>query len=620
MTRAWILVVLISATLVNARWDITVGVQHTVELLSSEEAVEVVADVPLGNGIADALGYDSIKNQLYYEDTEDGQTSIFRVILSGNNFRRQPIVTYQGVRGIAVDPISSILYWTSDNSIKWLNVSEEITTPQEGNTLISFDKDLPHGIAVDVCNRLLYWTNKYDSKPSIERSDLMGRNRTVLVDKVDRPIGLFVDQLTSRLYWTEEQTSGIRHRVESADFHGQHRKVHAELNYLPLSVVVVQNKIYWLESFSRKALFSIDILLNESSSSKAEPKLLKSFRSTPFGIITSQQDSNLASKECKVIADKKKQIEEERKSKLGHLVEHFDNKELLSKFDFCLNYGTLVAEKGECLCPEGYEGARCETNVCHNFCVEGECRILGGAPRCHCPPHRTGHRCQVERCDGYCLNGGTCSLDDSNSLQCECPAHYTGNRCQQKLPDMSSNKMCVIYCHMQQISHEYQQLLLDTENLAPIFSKRPELCSCPEPKTEKAENCTGNSVTIEEISPDQCSTDIFESSAANMLYILICACCILLLMVMFLAVKAWNLHKRPRIKKRIIVNKQPLTCRPQTENEQCEITIENCCNMNICETPCFEPEFRKPSGKDSNKKEEKRNLLGGIELPPDDLY
>lgn len=49
---------------------------------------------------------------------------------------------------------------------------------------------------------------------------------------------------------------------------------------------------------------------------------------------------------------------------------------------------------------------------------------------------------------------------------------------------------------------------------------------------------------------------------------------------------------RPRIKKRIIVNKNitPLTYRPQPTTEQCEITIENCCNMNVCETvsnKCF---------------------------------
>lgn len=48
------------------------------------------------------------------------------------------------------------------------------------------------------------------------------------------------------------------------------------------------------------------------------------------------------------------------------------------------------------------------------------------------------------------------------------------------------------------------------------------------------------------------------------------------------------LGRRPRIKKRIVVNKSitPMqSCRPpQQQNQQCEITIENCCNMNICET------------------------------------
>lgn len=47
---------------------------------------------------------------------------------------------------------------------------------------------------------------------------------------------------------------------------------------------------------------------------------------------------------------------------------------------------------------------------------------------------------------------------------------------------------------------------------------------------------------------------------------------------------------RPRIKKTYVVHKNvvptPLTCRPSTE--QCEITIENCCNMNICDTVSVE--------------------------------
>lgn len=55
--------------------------------------------------------------------------------------------------------------------------------------------------------------------------------------------------------------------------------------------------------------------------------------------------------------------------------------------------------------------------------------------------------------------------------------------------------------------------------------------------------------------------------------------------------------KRPHIKKTFVVRKQarlnsasdtPLTNRPLT-TEQCEITIENCCNMNICETVRYPP-------------------------------
>lgn len=47
---------------------------------------------------------------------------------------------------------------------------------------------------------------------------------------------------------------------------------------------------------------------------------------------------------------------------------------------------------------------------------------------------------------------------------------------------------------------------------------------------------------------------------------------------------------RPRVKKTFVVrnknNRTPMTCRPNggAVTEQCEITIENCCNMNICDT------------------------------------
>lgn len=60
----------------------------------------------------------------------------------------------------------------------------------------------------------------------------------------------------------------------------------------------------------------------------------------------------------------------------------------------------------------------------------------------------------------------------------------------------------------------------------------------------------------------------------------------MLCIIIGLALTVCRLKRRPRIKKRYIVNKSvtPLTYRPQSTTEQCEITIENCCNMNVCET------------------------------------
>jgi hypothetical protein len=67
---------------------------------------------------------------------------------------------------------------------------------------------------------------------------------------------------------------------------------------------------------------------------------------------------------------------------------------------------------------------------------------------------------------------------------------------------------------------------------------------------------------------------------------LACVCAVLVVAIAILLRKVYVLRRRPRIKKRIIVNKNvtPLTSCPPLPQDQCEITIENCCNMNICET------------------------------------
>ena len=73
----------------------------------------------------------------------------------------------------------------------------------------------------------------------------------------------------------------------------------------------------------------------------------------------------------------------------------------------------------------------------------------------------------------------------------------------------------------------------------------------------------------------------------NLTYVILGVCFTLsLLFFLIIMLVIHRLHKpvRPKIRKKYVVHKniEPLTCRPTTE--QCEVIIEDCCNMNICET------------------------------------
>ncbi|VDK44707.1 unnamed protein product, partial [Gongylonema pulchrum] len=70
----------------------------------------------------------------------------------------------------------------------------------------------------------------------------------------------------------------------------------------------------------------------------------------------------------------------------------------------CTNGGICDKETGQCTCPAGFIGTKCEIT---------------------CPANRFGEKCE-KFCD--CENGGTC---DRVTGQCRCAAGFTGIRCHQ---------------------------------------------------------------------------------------------------------------------------------------------------------------------------------------------
>lgn len=118
------------------------------------------------------------------------------------------------------------------------------------------------------------------------------------------------------------------------------------------------------------------------------------------------------------------------------------------KGNTCLNGGTCVdmVNQFRCQCVPGYIGPLCQNKV--DYCQTkpcangGECTVLINDYRCTCRPGFTGKDCSVDvdECSSSpCKNGGTCS-NRVNSFQCLCPQGYHGKTCNNEANVLDSQQ------------------------------------------------------------------------------------------------------------------------------------------------------------------------------------
>ncbi|CAH0398861.1 unnamed protein product [Chilo suppressalis] len=529
-----------------------------------------------------ALAYDAVHNMLLFVDRQSDNASIFSYHLATKKY--QSLVrrrSFENIQGLAFDPVLSLLFWTDTNerSIFWISLKPGSKNDLYGNLLIKMDDEMPRAIAVDSCRGYIYWTNTNVAKPSIERARFDGSERKIVVNtELFMPVSIAIDQRTKRLYWADDK-EGIHYSIESSDLDGKDRKTLLMGTYhQPNALTISKDSVYWVDWGFRSVW-----KLPKDTPAEAEPsELLKFTNEVPFGIVANYKISDQieGSNDC---------VELERLSQNRSAInDSFNIPKDIGLF--CL-HGVKMDGKLECKCSPGYTGERCEESVCHNFCFQGDCTLSSkGEPTCRCKNGFSGPRCEVDACYGYCLNNGMCSLAEQ-SPTCQCSSDYEGTRC------------------------ETLKIVATTIASIPVGPTKEE-CNCT---TEHL--ATSNQVLSDSAKTDgefvvqtDCSQE-WDSVRDPVIVVLGVLSGLLCVACTYLVTKVIQLKKRPRIKKRIIVNKNvtPMTARP----DQCEITIENCCNMNICETPCFEPRstIRPTLGDSKPGKEEKKNLIANMEYP-----
>lgn len=109
----------------------------------------------------------------------------------------------------------------------------------------------------------------------------------------------------------------------------------------------------------------------------------------------------------------------------------------------CLNGGSCTPNSSTCICPQGFDGQRCElaTAICSSAnCLE-PFRCIGG--KCQCPDNMN---CDNVCASSPCLHNGSCYPQGSGGQDyvCKCPAGYEGKRCENDIDECKiKDKICV---------------------------------------------------------------------------------------------------------------------------------------------------------------------------------
>lgn len=582
---------------VTSMWEYAVTTKQNIILYDGNwNEVAEAASSKLKN--LKALTYDTTHDIFYFTDRHDEHTFIntLKIRNDGSPVMESLIqlTDQEFIEDIVYDFNDDILFFSDKENKRIVQIVFDRTNPQNvtwrKETFLEIKTGAPTGLELDACKRVLYYTIvDLSTKESSINAISIREKRSEIVCKSckhHRPLAIALDEKNDRIYIADNLRSNV-YVINSFTVDGDDMAEELKaFDRTPRSLAVDHEYVYYLDGKEH----TLRRLRKDHNRGESSEFLMK-FAYDPTDVIVR---SNFI--DALRVDFAKCDLTQERMEELQKVNQRIRMEEVVcvkpssSKVPkSCLHDGVYDEETASCQCKEPrYDGDHCEIDLCYNFCLNGgECSMERDlvstriVPTCSCTKGFAGDRCELDACANYCVNGGRCSIDKTKKPVCECQGLFKGARCERDHSD------------------ETQPVRATTEDdkrVTNYIDEDTHVSKCP--------------------------------VRMNLTYLILGLCVTLSLfffLVILLVIRRFHKPMRPRIRKKYVVHKNidPLSCRPATE--QCEVIIEDCCNMNICETPCFDPKVlqqeinesnikvKLTTSKKCNSKEDKQDLLKNME-------
>lgn len=373
-----------------------------------------------------ALSYDYERSRIFFSDLSF--STINMVHFNGTN--QTVVVTNEpSVEGLAYEPITNSLYWTSNNLhplpairalslIDFSNVST-ISKPNgsEGvRTIIQLRaSDRPRGLAVESCLSMVYWTN-WKNSASIQRAYLSGYGmESIITTNIRMPNAITLDYENHKLYWSDARLD----KVERTDYDGGNRVV--LINSIPkhpFSIAIYGDLLFWTD-------WALHSVLRANKFTGTDIVWLRKDIGKPMGIIAIQNTTQSCSASpCEVLnggcEDVCNVVRGQIKCECTQGILSSDARSCIRSSGSCLS-DQFFCKSGECIPFH----LTCDQI---NHCMDGSDEVLSYCNLRTCPPNFfmcNNHRCIMtnQTCDGieHCGDGSDEKMCECNEQHFRCP-------------------------------------------------------------------------------------------------------------------------------------------------------------------------------------------------------